>query len=81
MTNTVLKLSALVSSVAVSAGLATTALAGGQAQSSHSATAHAASVNAKRHHHRHRARGIPQHNGGDRDADNRGGPNDGDGNL
>ncbi len=24
--------------------------------------------------------GIPQHNGGDRDADNRGGPSDGDGN-
>jgi len=25
--------------------------------------------------------GIPQHNGGDRDADNDGGPSDGDGNL
>jgi hypothetical protein len=35
---------------------------------------------AKRHHHRHH-RGIPQHNGGDQDADNNGGPSDGDGNI
>ena len=28
------------------------------------------------HHHHH---GIPQHNGGDHDSDNRGGPSDGDG--
>jgi hypothetical protein len=28
------------------------------------------------HHH-----GIPQHNGGDHDADNNGGPSDGDGNV
>lgn len=83
MNNTVLKLSALASSVAISATLATTAVAGGgQAQASHPAKAHAASLQARRHHHsRHHARGIPQHNGGDRDADNRGGPNDGDGNL
>ena len=27
------------------------------------------------------AAGIPQHNGGDQDADNNGGPSDGDGNL
>jgi hypothetical protein len=41
-------------------------------------TAHAA----KRHHHhrRHHSR-IPQHNGGDHDADNNGGPSDGDGNI
>jgi hypothetical protein len=32
-----------------------------------------------RHHHHHSA--IPQHNGGDRDADNNGGPSDGDGNV
>jgi hypothetical protein len=32
-------------------------------------------------HHRHHHRGIPQHNGGDHDADNRGGPSDGDGNV
>jgi hypothetical protein len=31
------------------------------------------------HHHHHH--GIPQHNGGDHDADNNGGPSDGDGNL
>ena len=31
----------------------------------------------KRHHHS----SIPQHNGGDHDADNRGGPSDGDGNI
>ncbi len=39
-----------------------------------------------RHHHRHHHHvthhaGIPQHNGGDHDADNRGGPSDGDGNI
>ena len=34
-------------------------------------------------HHRshHASGGIPQHNGGDRDADNNGGPSDGDGNV
>ena len=32
-----------------------------------------------RHHHHHH--GIPQHNGGDHDADNNGGPSDGDGNV
>ncbi len=32
-------------------------------------------------HHRHNHRGIPQHNGGDHDADNNGGPSDGDGNV
>jgi hypothetical protein len=31
------------------------------------------------HHHARPHRGIPQHNGGDRDADNNGGPSDGDG--
>jgi len=40
-------------------------------------SAHAAKHHKKRHHHR----GIPQHNGGDRDADNNGGPSDGDGNI
>jgi hypothetical protein len=34
------------------------------------------------HHHHHRQNhGIPQHNGGDHDADNNGGPSDGDGNV
>lgn len=43
---------------------------------------------AKNHHHarhhrraRHPGRGIPQHNGGDADFDNNGGPSDGDGGL
>ena len=31
--------------------------------------------------HRHATNPIPQHNGGDRDADNNGGPSDGDGNV
>jgi len=46
-----------------------------------SGTSHAAHRHhaAKRHHHHHR--GIPQHNGGDQDADNNGGPSDGDGNI
>lgn len=38
-----------------------------------------------RHHHRHHHAvhhaGIPQHNSGDHDADNNGGPSDGDGNV
>jgi hypothetical protein len=34
-----------------------------------------------RHHHRAHHSRIPQHNGGDKDADNRGGPSDGDGNV
>jgi hypothetical protein len=34
-----------------------------------------------RHHSHHASSGIPQHNGGDRDADNNGGPSDGDGNF
>ena len=31
------------------------------------------------HHHHHLRRGIPQNSGGDHDADNNGGPSDGDG--
>ena len=31
------------------------------------------------HHHHHHPRGIPQNHGGDHDADNNGGPSDGDG--
>ena len=30
-------------------------------------------------HHHHHHHGIPQHNGGDHDSDNTGGPSDGDG--
>lgn len=36
---------------------------------------------ASHHHKRHHHSRIPQHNGGDKDADNRGGPSDGDGNI
>ena len=43
-----------------------------------------AAAHARHHHVRHHRsvhNGIPQHNGGDRDADNNGGPSDGDGNV
>ncbi|HEY3726768.1 MAG TPA: hypothetical protein VGL51_06320 [Solirubrobacteraceae bacterium] len=41
-----------------------------------------AGAHGRRHHHHHRVHHrIPQHNGGDRDADNNGGPSDGDGNV
>jgi hypothetical protein len=35
----------------------------------------------RHHHRRHHDNRIPQHNGGDHDADNNGGPTDGDGNV
>ena len=54
--------------------LAVLAASAGLAASPAVAGAHAAK---KRHHHS----SIPQHNGGDHDADNRGGPSDGDGNI
>jgi TPP-dependent pyruvate/acetoin dehydrogenase alpha subunit len=39
-----------------------------------------AAVAGHRHHHHHHHHGcIPQHNGGDHDSDNNGGPSDGDG--
>jgi hypothetical protein len=47
--------------------------------------AQAASPRSHHHHHRHHhathQTTIPQHNGGDHDADNNGGPSDGDGNI
>ena len=47
-----------------------------------SAAAHASSHHVKHHHVNGPTHsGIPQHNGGDRDADNNGGPSDGDGNV
>jgi hypothetical protein len=52
--------------------LAVAALAAGGAAPAALATHH--------HHHGHHA-GIPQHDGGDRDADNNGGPSDGDGDI
>ena len=36
---------------------------------------------ASAHHHKHHHHSIPQHNGGDHDSDNNGGPSDGDGNI
>ncbi len=50
------------------AGGASTALAGGQ-------------LKFHRHHRGNHVSRIPQHNGGDHDADNNGGPSDGDGNI
>jgi hypothetical protein len=38
-----------------------------------------AAIAGHHHHHHHHHHGIPQHNGGDHDADNHGGPSDGDG--
>jgi hypothetical protein len=47
--------------------------------------AQATSPHSRHHHHRHHHAThhsqIPQHNGGDHDADNNGGPSDGDGNI
>ena len=42
-----------------------------------------AATHHSRHHSRHHVThaAIPQHNGGDRDSDNNGGPSDGDGNA
>ena len=57
--------------------IAVLASAAGLAASPALAGAHASR---HKHHHRHH-HGIPQHNGGDHDADNRGGPSDGDGNI
>jgi hypothetical protein len=47
-------------------------------------TAQATTPQSHRHHRHHHAAhhsAIPQHNGGDHDADNNGGPSDGDGNI
>jgi hypothetical protein len=68
---------------AIAALLAFAALVGGTtvgvAQATSGGSAHAA-VHHKKHHRRHHSR-IPQHNGGDHDSDNNGGPSDGDGNI
>jgi hypothetical protein len=57
--------------------IAVLAAAGGLAAAPAVAGAHAAT----KHHHKHHRNRIPQHNGGDHDADNRSGPSDGDGNV
>ena len=51
----------------------------GVAQATDGGHAHAARAHHKKHHRRHSR--IPQHNGGDHDSDNNGGPSDGDGNV
>ena len=58
----------------IAASLAVAAVVGGSVASVPLAQAQ----RCNHHHHRHC---IPQHNGGDHDADNNGGPSDGDGNI
>ena len=64
--------------------LAIAALIGGATVGVTQATAdggHAhAAAHHKKHHKKHHSK-IPQHNGGDHDSDNNGGPSDGDGNI
>ncbi|MFL5912113.1 MAG: hypothetical protein ACJ768_16255 [Gaiellaceae bacterium] len=83
MTTKLLKLSGLAVAAVVSLTLASTAiLSSAHAQPSGGGAVHAAKHHHARHHHgRRHARGIPQHNGGDHDSDNNGGPSDGDGNI
>jgi len=45
------------------------------------ATAAAHQTHHPARHHHHVSSGIPQHDGGDHDGDNNGGPSDGDGNV
>ena len=76
------KLPALALAAVVTGTLASAAILGAaQAQPSGHGAVHAAKHHHKRHHRarHHAARGIPQHNGGDHDSDNNGGPSDGDG--
>ena len=78
MTTKLFKLSGLAVAAVVSMTLASTAILGSaHAQSPGDGAVHAAKHHHKRHH--HARRGIPQHNGGDHDSDNNGGPSDGDG--
>jgi hypothetical protein len=66
--------------IAVTIGALAVALGLGGA--AFAAPLNSAGANAHRAHHRHHHNsGIPQHNGGDHDSDNNGGPSDGDGNL
>jgi hypothetical protein len=76
MTTMKLKIPALLASLFAVAALSGPVLtASAQAHSASHRTTH------KRHHHRRHPTRIPQHNGGDHDADNNGGPSDGDGNV
>ncbi|MGZ4200701.1 MAG: hypothetical protein ACXVRH_01445 [Thermoleophilaceae bacterium] len=60
--------------------MAVVALAAGGVAQAGPPQAHS-SAHHKRHHKKHHKSRIPQHNGGDHDADNNGGPSDGDGNI
>ena len=76
-----LRPSALAAAVLAAGALSGTATLGvAQARHSDEGAAHAARHH-RHHRHHHAVRGIPQHNGGDHDSDNRGGPTDGDGNV
>jgi hypothetical protein len=69
---------------AIAALVATMAVAGltiGSVAQASGTSAHSSAVHHKRHHKKHHKSRIPQHNGGDHDADNNGGPSDGDGNI
>jgi hypothetical protein len=80
MSTMLLKLSALACSAALFGVVASPAILGSaSAQPSGGGAVHAAKHH--RHHHRRHHSRIPQHNGGDHDADNNGGPSDGDGNV
>jgi hypothetical protein len=84
MSTRLTKLPALALAAVVTGMLSSAAILGAaHAQPSGDGAVHAAKHHHKRHHRarRHAVRGIPQHNGGDHDADNRGGPSDGDGNI
>ncbi len=69
------RLAAGLLALAVLAGGAGTGIAQASSHDAHAARHH------KRHHKRHHRSRIPQHNGGDQDSDNNGGPSDGDGNI
>jgi hypothetical protein len=71
------KLSTATIAVCALLGLSVPALAQAGGAGAHAASRH--HVVRHRHHRHHSA--IPQHNGGDQDADNNGGPSDGDGNI
>lgn len=57
------------------------ALAIGLAGIAQAARPHSHHHHRRHHHHAVHHTTIPQHNGGDHDADNNGGPSDGDGNI
>jgi hypothetical protein len=79
MTTKLSKAIALIATAALGTLSSAAILGSAAAQPSHGAAVHAAKHH-RRHHRRHH-HGIPQHNGGDHDSDNNGGPSDGDGNV